>query len=299
MPLPGRREIGVGVWLNREGESPGMDVTIRATIDEQAPVARGEVLVSWYRAALGHFFSDGGKETSGSYALITEAMSGGRDFRLKAVGESWPELSELLRRNPFYASVGFHPSLLDEDEGGDWTEDFGRVTSSHELRGGSHTGLAVDFTAGDRIGVPAFCSGVVDFLAEALDGANPAFARVEHRNFSGITDLEAGLRRSRRKSLRESRSYLRGYSWVTGVPSELAARLGGRQGLAATGAFHRVEELRSGGLLLQASETLEGYSDHAMRGVFTALAPVLPPGIPREDPAHPEMRLVLEDASGV
>ncbi|MFC9846306.1 hypothetical protein ACFWFF_05490 [Streptomyces sp. NPDC060223] len=272
-----------------------MDVTIRATIDEQAPVARGEVLVSWYRSAIGHFFSDGREETSGSYALITESMSGGRDFRLKDVRENLPALSDQLRRHPFYASVGFHSSLPDEDEEDDWTEDFGRVASSHEGRGGSHTGLAVDLTAGDRIGDPALCSGVVDFLAEALDGGNPVFARVEHGNFSYTTDLEAGLRRSRRKSLREARSYLRGYSWVTGVPSELAAR----QGLAATGAFHRVEELRSGGLLLQASETLAGYSDHAMRGAFTALAPVLPPGIPREDPAHPDMRLVFEDASGV
>ncbi|MFF1676262.1 hypothetical protein [Streptomyces sp. NPDC058256] len=117
--------------------------------------------------------------------------------------------------------------------------------------------------------------------------------------FSDIANLETGLRRNLRKSLRESRSYLRGYAWVTGVPSEPGARLGGRQRLAATGAFHRVEELRSGGLLLQATETLAGYSDHAMRGIFAALAPVLPPGIPREDPAHPEMRLVFEDASGV
>jgi hypothetical protein len=74
---------------------------------------------------------------------------------------------------------------------------------------------------------------------------------------------------------------------------------GGASRIAATGAFHTVRELRGGGLLLQATETLAGYDDQAMREVFHALAPVLPPGIPEDDPARENLRVVFEDASGV
>ncbi|MDW4911592.1 hypothetical protein RB628_41490, partial [Streptomyces sp. ADMS] len=74
---------------------------------------------------------------------------------------------------------------------------------------------------------------------------------------------------------------------------------GGAQRLADVGAFHAVRELRGGGLLLQATETLAGYDDRAMHQVFRALAPVLPPGIPGAHPARPNPRVVFEDASGV
>ncbi|MEW2163086.1 hypothetical protein AB0912_08815 [Streptomyces sp. NPDC007084] len=137
------------------------------------------------------------------------------------------------------------------------------------------------------------------FLHAAIDGSDSAFTRVEYRDFNDTTHLEAALRRARRESLRESRTHLRGYCWVTGVPSGLAARLGGARRLAAGGAFHSVRELRGGGVLLQATETLAGYDDRAMREVFHALAPVLPPGIPEDDPAREELRVVFEDAGGV
>jgi hypothetical protein len=52
-------------------------------------------------------------------------------------------------------------------------------------------------------------------------------------------------------------------------------------------------------VLLQASDTLAGYTDQVMQRVFEALAPVLPPGEPRPDPAYPEMRFVPRDAAGV
>ncbi|MFJ3225379.1 hypothetical protein ACIPJS_18780 [Streptomyces sp. NPDC086783] len=92
------------------------------------------------------------------------------------------------------------------------------------------------------------------------------------------------MRRAHRKYRSESRTHLRGYSWITGVPGELAARLGRAPRLTASGAFHAVRELRGGGLLLQATRTLAGYDDGAVRRVFRALAPVLPPGIPQDDP---------------
>ncbi|MFI7498949.1 hypothetical protein ACIBVL_10585 [Streptomyces sp. NPDC049687] len=218
------------------------------------------LVVHWFRTAIDFFFSGDAKEISDSYAVVTETFSGGRE---------------------------------------EWVDDVGRVASRHEGRGGTHTGLSAALLVGDRIADPAFCARLLDFLANALDGANPVFARVDHLNFQDTPDLEAALRRTHRKYLSESRTHLRGYSWITGVPAEIAARLGGAQRLSATGAFHEVRELPGGGLLLQAIETLAGYGDRAMREVFRALAPVLPPGIPEHDPARPDLRVVFEDASGV
>ncbi|MFE6482471.1 hypothetical protein ACFVGN_05960 [Streptomyces sp. NPDC057757] len=273
-----------------------MEVHIEATLDERSAGSRGDAFARWFRAAVDSFFPDPSAFTDSSILVDELFEGGGEELRTKGVWDNWPALEESLRRYPFWSDLTFHSPV---DHEYDTIDVVGRVNGTYLRSDGSYAALSVGTAAGERIGDPEFCTRIVDFLAEALDGTDPAFVRVEYLNFSDTTDLEAGLRRARRKSLRESRSYLRGYAWVTGVPSELVARLGGREGLAATGAFYRVEELSSGGLLLQATETLAGYSDHAMRGIFTALAPVLPPGIPHEDPAHPEMRLVLEDASGV
>jgi len=279
-----------------EDDEPIMDVTIWATLDEQAAVPRGELVVHWFRTAIDSFFSSGAKETTDSYAVVAESLRGGRDINLKDVRKNWSALVEELRSHPFYACVGFHEPSVDEDE---WADDYGRVGSQHRGRDGTHTELSAFLPGGDLIADPVFCAGLLDFVATALHGANPVFARVDHLNVHDKPDLEVALRRSRRKYLGEARTYLRGYSWVTGVPAELAARLGGAQRLAATGAFHTVRELRGGGLLLQATETLAGYDDQAMYRVFRALAPVLPPGIPGADPARADLRVVFEDASGV
>jgi hypothetical protein len=79
-------------------------------------------------------------------------------------------------------------------------------------------------------------------------------------------------------------------------PAELTDALGGTHVLKRSGAFQRVVSLASGGIVLQATETLAAFSDEAMRKTFEALAPVLPPGVPRVDPANPRARFVPEDA---
>ncbi|MFC8075080.1 hypothetical protein ACFUN8_06035 [Streptomyces sp. NPDC057307] len=276
-----------------DDESPSTDVTLWATLDEQAGGPKGDLLVHWFRTALDRLFPADAE--ADSYALVTPSIGGGREIRVRDVRANWPELADALRPLPFYAAAGFHePS----EDAGSWVDVVGRVGGT-QTGGGGHTELSADLRAGDRIADPGFCAGLVDFLAEALDGANPAFARVDHLNSHESTDLEATLRRARRKSRRESRTLLRGYSWVTGVPAELAARLGGARALAATGAFHDVRELTGGGLLLQAGDTLAGYDERRMYAVFRALAPVLPPGLPSSAPARPEPRVVFEDAAEV
>ncbi|MGW4391054.1 hypothetical protein [Streptomyces sp. NPDC004685] len=109
----------------------------------------------------------------------------------------------------------------------------------------------------------------------------------------------AGGRRGVRRSIRMGREILRGYSWVTVVPKELALSLGGgAAALERTGAFYQVDELHSGAVWLQASENIEGYDEAVMEKVFEALAPVLPSGMPRRDPFR-KPRLVWRDPTSV
>ncbi|MFI2506322.1 hypothetical protein [Streptomyces sp. NPDC018972] len=74
-------------------------------------------------------------------------------------------------------------------------------------------------------------------------------------------------------------------------------RLGGPEALAATGTFHRVVPLSAGGVVLRVTGTAAAYTDNAVRVVFEALHPVLPPGTPRFDPAPLELRCFPADAS--
>ncbi|MDQ1012636.1 hypothetical protein QFZ82_007121 [Streptomyces sp. V4I23] len=132
----------------------------------------------------------------------------------------------------------------------------------------------------------------------ALDGVNPAFAWLgADAPASEETNLDWVLGRRVRDSVREARKLLRGYSWTTVCPEELSQRLGGPDALAASGAFHAVFPLRAGRAVLQATRTAAEYTDDAVRRVFEALHPVLPPGMPRFDPAHPDLRYFPADAS--
>jgi hypothetical protein len=136
----------------------------------------------------------------------------------------------------------------------------------------------------------------VDFLAATLDQANPAFGIVTADNVVNATAVDVVLDRRYKRSLDDSRRFLRGYGFATVVPAELVDRLGGVRELADTGAFVRVQSLRAGGVVLQATATLSQYDDEAMRRVFRALAPVLPAGMPRLVPGYEHVRVVYEDA---
>jgi hypothetical protein len=139
----------------------------------------------------------------------------------------------------------------------------------------------------------------VDFVAEVLDDADPAYAEV-NKDFGveGSTDLDRALRRDPRRSAEQSRRFLRGYAWVTVVPQELVDRLGGMDAIEAAGAVSEVRPLSAGGVLLRATRTPEEYDGAAVERLFRLLVPVLPPGQPR---ARPEIgrwyQLVYEDAS--
>lgn len=152
-------------------------------------------------------------------------------------------------------------------------------------------------------GVTIFPEPVLDRCVAYLKD----LCRAEDLDFAGVGDiyylrthtfLDKTLWRTRDESVRDARRYLRGYAWVTVVPPELAVRLGGADALAATGAFHEVEALPHGGVWLRATESLDAYDAAAVRRVFHALAPVLPPGLPEiTERSDFDWQLVEEDAA--
>jgi hypothetical protein len=82
------------------------------------------------------------------------------------------------------------------------------------------------------------------------------------------------------------RSVLRGYSWITIVPPEPAARLGGTQSLEASAAFCEVAELPNGAVWLRATPTINTFTGEKIRAVFETLAPELPTGMPKIWPSE-------------
>lgn len=141
-----------------------------------------------------------------------------------------------------------------------------------------------------------------DFAYRIANRVDPTFA---HICDDSVPLRETGLDRSVyrggvRASIREGRERLRGYSWVTVVPAELARRLGGAAALKRSGVFHQVEELPGGAVWLRAGQDMGDYDDSAMEGVFEALAPVLPRGPATPDPTVRRLpRLVWKDAGSV
>jgi hypothetical protein len=139
----------------------------------------------------------------------------------------------------------------------------------------------------------------IDFLADVLDDADPGYAEISYdRGWELHTELDNALRRDDRHSVEQSRQQLRGYSWVTVLPRELAERLGGTAAVEAAGAAVEVRRLAAGGLLLRATRTPEQYDEAAMSRLFQLVAPVLPEGLPRDLPGWPTRhQVVYEDAA--
>src|SRR5262249_26331412 len=113
------------------------------------------------------------------------------------------------------------------------------------------------------------------------------------------TALDVVLLRPFDESVDQGREFLRGYSWVTICPREIAERLGGADALRQTEAFVDVRALQDGGVFLGATPTIGEYDDAAMRKVFRALGPVLPPGMPKRQVGWENLRVVYEDAASI
>lgn len=168
--------------------------------------------------------------------------------------------------------------------------------------------LYAEAPAESLLGSPHRQEAAVEFLRQVLDRANPAWAEISYSPplVPFTTPLNYLLRRDDSAALRESRFVLQGYSWVTVISEEVGQRLGGVDGLVASGAFHRVEHLTGGGYLLQATERFEDYQHAQAYQVFRTLASALPRGVPqapRSYPVHgvddPDFMIIQLDPSAV
>jgi Protein of unknown function (DUF3396) len=146
-------------------------------------------------------------------------------------------------------------------------------------------------------------------LYSFADGLNPGYGHIAYAE-EGATALERGFDprqyppewRYPHFTVNDCRRYLRGYSWLTIVSQELAQRLGGVDGLRATGAFCEVRQLSRGGVWLQTTPDYRDFTDEALARAFHAVAPVLRPGMPRQVPqmsGEPPQRIVFQDAAKV
>ncbi|WP_127502409.1 hypothetical protein [Actinoplanes solisilvae] len=148
-------------------------------------------------------------------------------------------------------------------------------------------------------------------LCSVADLANPGYGQIAYYRGMGETAIEntmnphvpgfVNARRDSDQTIGRSREILRGHDWLTIVPEELAAKLGGASALAATGAFAEVRALDRGGVALLATPTFQDYDLAAAEGPFRALAPVLPPGRPmllEQPPWMPPPYVIDQDPSG-
>ncbi|MFF3091542.1 hypothetical protein ACFVRB_41845 [Streptomyces nojiriensis] len=146
---------------------------------------------------------------------------------------------------------------------------------------------------------------VLGFLRSISEGLDPSFGNITYHDGLGKTGLERTLGppwRFPSETIPTSRQALRGYEWWTICSKELADAVGGADALRTTGAFHEVVRLSSGALWLQATKHYRDYSADAYSAVFHALAPALPPGVPKrfdQRPGVPSERIVYRDASAV
>lgn len=271
-----------------------MSLLVSVTLDSRTEGGAGKGIASWFEAALAEPLAEflELEHRDAATSLATSQMREGekyKEFSL-ALGE-WGSMRQELMRGPEVAAVLI--TLSDSERPAVY------VSSSSILvrRPNAEVQLLLSGDDTARVDDVAFCTSIVNFLISALNSVNPAFGRVcVGEPMQEKTNIDAVLRKKIWRSVAEARHFLRGYAWVTVCPEELTEELGGADSLERTGAFHRVVPLASGGTVLQATETISGYSDEAMRRTFENLAPVLPPGLPRFDPANPQVRFVPEDA---
>ncbi|MFG3212865.1 hypothetical protein [Streptomyces tendae] len=196
----------------------------------------------------------------------------------------------------FSASVGI--SRIGEN--GSPETRLARIAAEREEDVDSWVRLGCEFPQ-ESIVDKGFQDRFLKFLKDTAAGLNPAFGHIAYNYTVGKTALEEVLGPPwllPEDTLPESRTYLRGYGWLTVCPQELADRLGGAAELRATGAFHEVEELAEGGVWLLATPDFDAYDQECTARVWGALAPVIRPGKPKqfsEEAGHPPLPVVYED----
>ncbi|WP_030439659.1 hypothetical protein [Actinoplanes subtropicus] len=153
-----------------------------------------------------------------------------------------------------------------------------------------------------RLARPEVQRSLLSFVRSVADRVNPSFGQCDYDDVGTAVERTVGPPWPMpSETVPRSRNTLRGYSWLTVCAQELADRLGGADALRATGAFHEVEQLAAGGVWLLATADYRDYDQAAVERVFEAVAPVLPPGMPRrfDSADRPPNRVAVRDAASV
>lgn len=235
-----------------------------------------------------------------TWGFITVARPGARGERRTAKVLSTKHLGWLtsqLGDQPTEATIGL--SVL--DSAGYPDESPLRASVQRVLDAPDWITLYLTFGE-SRLKQPKFQRSLLTFVKSVADQVNPAYGQCEYDDPLGRSALELTLVPPRlpEDTVPNSRQVLRGYSWLTVCPQQLAEQLG-VESVRASGAFHQVEPLKSGGLWLVATSDYRDYDQPAVERVFEAVAPVLPPGLPRrlDQHGHPPDRVALRDATSV
>jgi hypothetical protein len=130
--------------------------------------------------------------------------------------------------------------------------------------------------AGSAAGVLAAMVELAVRLGNATDLAYGQITFNDHGPGFCYTRLDFALHRDPYKSADESRTVLRGYEWITILPSQLLRAAGGADALRSSGAFVDVVELTHGALL-RATNTPYEFTTTRATAVWEAVRPILPP----------------------
>lgn len=196
---------------------------------------------------------------------------------------TWLQAMEKLSERPRYADLDI--DSLDEE--GRWfpNNETARISISAPVDDDPSQVLLVATGGGSHADLrrPEVARRWLDAIESLSESYRVVYGALEERvGTSSTTVLDESLGRTYTASMKAARTTLRGYSWVTICPPELARRLGGARTIEDSGSFTRVRELPSGAVLLRATEDISTYQPRstALRNVFRTLAPVLPPGRP-------------------
>lgn len=175
-----------------------------------------------------------------------------------------------------------------------------RVAIDRELGADSWVRFSFEFPD-FRLNSEKYQQNFLRFVKARAAEINPSFGHVAYRYTLGKTAMEVVLGPPwllPEDTLRESRTYLRGYDWITVCPAELAARLN-VQSLLNSGAFCEVQELENGGIWLQATPRIAEYDLDHVRMAWQELSSLLRPGVPMrrdEKSGRPPLPVIYEDA---
>ncbi|MDX3539024.1 hypothetical protein PV721_32775 [Streptomyces sp. MB09-01] len=146
---------------------------------------------------------------------------------------------------------------------------------------------------------PAAQAAMTELLRDFSQEVDPSYAQVGYNLSLGRTEHEERVGPPLPSmTLPESRRLLRGYEWLMVIPREIAQQLGGDDGISAAGDFHRVETLRDGAVLLQATPEFDGFTVEAIERTWRLVRPALRPGMPKRfdsDPECPPSRIWYAD----